>query len=192
MLGVQQLPSVSFAFASNLHQHPSCSSQQSGACWEGPSREGQCSHTPPLLSNTSYKGARFMYGLDTPPHSGQDMNVANGNPLLNPNVAGQTYHRVPVVASNAPPCQNAQTTLDNTKAMGTVRKPFYDSYYSANRPSSPGLPHKDHVTHVERTARRRASSDGNSIASHLQIPSSINDSKGSLPEFAAQVSPYLS
>ena len=37
------------------------------------------------------------------------------------------------------------------------------------------------------TSRRRSSGGDNQIASYLQIPSSINDSKGSLADFAAQV-----
>jgi hypothetical protein len=38
---------------------------------------------------------------------------------------------------------------------------------------------------------RRKSSSSNAIAPSLQIPSSINDSKGSLAEFAAQVRAFL-
>jgi len=115
------------------------------------------------------------------------MNGSHGSPLLNPNIGGQQYQRVPVVVSNAPPYPGAHSPVDNTRERGPVPRqvPFYDSYYSAKRPQSPVLPPK--TAQNEQVARRRASSDGNSIASHLQIPSSINDSKGSLPEFAAQI-----
>lgn len=119
------------------------------------------------------------------------MNGSLGNPLSNPNLGGQQYQRVPVVASNAPPYPSAKSTLDNTSGRGAVPRqaPFYDSYYSAKRPQSPVQPRK--VAYSEQSARRRTSTDINSIASHLQIPSSINDSKGSLPEFAAQIACFF-
>lgn len=141
-----------------------------------------CSHYFP----ESVRGCelpRNKHGLRTPP---RDMNGINGNPLLASNVKGTQYERVPVVASNAPPYQTSLITLDNSK-QASNRQPFYNSYYSATRPQSPVPPKKDHAAQSEQTARRRASNDSNSIASHLQIPASINDSKGSLPEFAAQV-----
>ena len=64
-------------------------------------------------------------------------------------------------------------------------QPFYQSYYSA-RPQSP-LPKKEIQPERLPSAGRRLSETSNSIASYLQIPASINSSKGSLPEFAAQV-----
>ena len=124
-------------------------------------------------------------GLRTPPKE-MNGNGMNGNPLAASNAERNQYKRVPVVASNAPPYQASLATLDNSKQVSS-RQPFYNSYYSATRPQSPVPPKKDHAAQSEQTARRRASNDSNSIASHLQIPSSINESKGSLPEFAAQV-----
>ena len=56
---------------------------------------------------------------------------------------------------------------------------------SASRPYSPVFSKED-VSQWNRGARRR-NSDPNAIVSYLQIPASINDSKGSLSEFAAQV-----
>lgn len=151
------------------------------------SRAGQKSHLPcSHYFPESVRGCELPgneHGLRTPP---RDMNGMNGNPLLASNAEGTQYKRVPVVASNAPPYQPSLTTLDNSK-QSSNRQPFYNSYYSATRPQSPVLPKKDHTAQNEQTARRRASNDSNSIASHLQIPASINDSKGSLPEFAAQV-----
>ena len=176
---------MSSIFMSNFHAQP----PHSQGYWEAAKKEHlsrcrPCSHTPPLLGSGLHRGAHFTQGLKTPPQDRKDMN--SNNPLLNPNIGGQSYQRVPVVASNAPPYANAQVTIDNAKAS-TSRQPFYNSYISAKRPQSPVLPQKDQAAQSEQTARRRASIDGNSIASHLQIPSSINDSKGSLPEFAAQV-----
>ena len=55
-----------------------------------------------------------------------------------------------------------------------------------NRPHSP-VARKDLSAPPEQWQRRKSSGGNNSIVSYLQIPSSINDSKGSLAEFAAQV-----
>ena len=157
------------------------------------SRAGQnsqlpCSHYfPESVRGCELSGAN--HGLCTPPKGTppKDMNGMNGNPLLASNAEGTHYKRVPVVASNAPPYQASLATHDNSKPASN-RQPFYNSYYSATRPQSPVPSKKDYAVQSEQTARRRASNDSNSIASHLQIPPSINDSKGSLPEFAAQVS----
>ena len=148
------------------------------------SRGGQNSHLPcshhfpECVRGCELPGKQ--HGLRTPP---RDMNGMHGNPLSSSNTEGTQYKRVPVVTSNAPPYQTSLTTLDNSK-QASSRQPFYTSYYSATRAQSPVPPKKDHVAQNEQMARRRASND---IASHLQIPASINDSKGSLPEFAAQV-----
>lgn len=152
------------------------------------SRAGQNSHPPcSHYFPESVRGCESpsnKYGHHTPP---REMNGMNGNPLLASNAEGMQYKRVPAVASNAPSYQTSiAVTLDNSK-QASNRQPFYNSYYSATRPPSPLPPKKDHAAQTEQTARRRASNDSNSIASHLQIPASINDSKGSLPEFAAQV-----
>ena len=141
-----------------------------------------CSHYfPESVRGCEHPGSK--HGLRTPP---RDMNGMNGNPLSAPNVERTQYKRVPVATSNAPSYQASQPTLDNSKQTSN-RQPFYNSYYSATRAQSPVPPKKDHTAQSEQTARRRASNDSNSIASHLQIPASINGSKGSLPEFAAQV-----
>ena len=151
------------------------------------SRAGQtlhlpCSHYfPESVRGCELPGSK--HGLRTPP---KDMNGMKGNPLSASNAERTQYKRVPVIASNAPSYQASVPTQDNSKQAGN-RQPFYNSYYSATRPQSPVPTKKDHAAQSEQTARRRASNDSNSIASHLQIPASINESKGSLPEFAAQV-----
>lgn len=155
------------------------------------SRAGQNSHLPcSHYFPESVRGCEIpgnKHGLHTPP---RDMNGMSGNPLLASNAEGTQYKRVPVVTPNAPPYKTSATSLDNSK-QASSRQPFYNSYYSATRPQSPVPVRKDHAVQSEQTARRRASNDSNSIASHLQIPASINDSKGSLPEFAAQVRPSI-
>ncbi len=55
-----------------------------------------------------------------------------------------------------------------------------------SNPQSP-VARKDLSAPPEQLQRRKSSGGNNSIVSYLQIPSSINNSKGSLAEFAAQV-----
>ena len=148
-------------------------------------RAGKGAHWPEG-GRSEAGGAVNHHGLHTPP---RDMTARHGNPLLGPNVEGLQYQRVPAVASNPHQSQTAQRTLDVTRQP---REPFYNTYYSAKQRHSPHLPKKEKVATSEESARRRLSSDANSIASHLQIPSSINNSKESLPEFAAQVSQIIS
>lgn len=62
----------------------------------------------------------------------------------------------------------------------------YVHAYSSH-PSSPSQS-RDVAGLYGNSVRRRGSDNDNQIVSYLQIPSSINDSKGSLAEFAAQVS----
>lgn len=193
MLHTRQPPSMSSTFLPNIHKQdgglPRLSAWRElprGVERDQGSRGENCSHTPP--QGQSYHSApRYIHGLTTPPGDEGEMKGSHGNPLLNPNIGGQQYQPVPVVASNAPPYPSTHSTLNNARESAPVPRqaPFYDSYYSAKRPQSPVLPQKN--AQSEQAARRRASSDGNSIASHLQIPATINDSKGSLPEFAAQV-----
>ena len=71
--------------------------------------------------------------------------------------------------------------------QGSNGRPFYTTYYSAQQKSPPAKK----VSTGSEINRRRPSQDGNTIALELQIPPAINDSKGSLPEFAAQVGSEL-
>ncbi len=125
---------------------------------------------------------KTRHGLKTPP---EEMTGSNANPLLPP-FDGLQYKSVPVVGSSTAPYQNNQGGHANTRYTSKPQ-PFYDSYHSAQRSQSPASRGQS-IGSREQPAHRRASSDGNSIVSYLQIPSSINNSKGSLAEFAAQVS----
>ena len=128
---------------------------------------------------------RTQHGLTTPP---EEMTSDNANPLLAP-FDGLHYKSVPVVGSNTASYQTREGTFANTR-QNTKTQPFYHSYQSAQRPRSP-VSKGESIGPREQPVRRRASSDGNSIVSHLQIPSSINSSKGSLAEFTAQVRTLL-
>ena len=182
-----QLPSMSSTSVSSYKLTgilPPLRQQQDFAWpWERDTcSRGGHNHTPPL----GFSGIRSYcdHGLRTPP---RDMSSMDGNPLLAHNGGGQSYKRVPVVVSNALQSHYPQATADDSRNTSSRPQPFYDSYYSAKRSQSPLPSKKETAAQIEQAARRRASSDNNSIASHLQIPRTINDSKGSLPEFAAQV-----
>lgn len=185
MLRIQPPPSMPSTSASSYKLNgtfPSLRQQDFAWPWEkNTCARGGHDHTPPLgfTHRSDYK-----HGLRTPP---KDMNASDGNPLLAQNGGGQSYKRVPAVGSSNYFPHNPQTTADNSRVTSN-REPFYRSYYSVKGPQSPVPAKKETAAQIEQTARRRASSD-NSIASHLQIPATINNSKGSLPEFAAQVSP---
>lgn len=117
---------------------------------------------------------RLMAGTTAPHHPPglpqfQDRSVNSAGPFM----------------SQKPPHPVAPVPRAGHSRQNSRPQPFYQSYYSA-RPPSP-TPKKDTSAEREQAIRRKASTDANSIASYLQVPPSINDSKGSLPEFAAQV-----
>lgn len=163
--------------------------------WDNAKRDsskGEHNHTPPI-GHRARQGDGFKHchqGLHTSLSSNsQRMCNEDGIQTFVPSIGGHQYVVGRTATSNGPYYQRQQPTIDNPRTMG-MQKPFYDSYPSANRSRSPQLPKKDNIAQNEETARRRASNDADPIASHLQIPPSINDSKGSLPEFAAQVRTY--
>ncbi|CAO1599528.1 hypothetical protein XANCAGTX0491_003250 [Xanthoria calcicola] len=122
--------------------------------------------------------ADIRHGLRTPP---RDMTV---NPLLAPNLGGYQYKSVPAVASNATTQQNNVGTIANTRYT-TKSRSSHDGFHQ--RDNSREHLSADVATLQEPTSKAHTGADGTSIVSYLQIPSSINESKGSLAEFAAQI-----
>lgn len=114
------------------------------------------------------------------------MNEMNVNPLLAPNYGPLQYKGVPVVASTAAAHKSNSNSIGSLRYSNRV-PPLLDTYQPAKGSESPysatGQPATREQTH------QRRKSDGTDIVHYLQIPRSINDSKGSLSEFAAQVSP---
>ena len=90
------------------------------------------------------------------------------------------------VFSNAPPYSTPQEDKNGHSRKNSKTKPFYNNYYSAKQPQSP-LTRKEPERFGGPAGQKPSEAGTDSIATHLQIPASINDSKGSLPEFAAQV-----
>ena len=114
-------------------------------------------------------------GPPTPP---REMSAANVNPMLAPTYGG-LYNSVPAVKVNA---SQYQTDLSNY-ARKKLEQP---NNAATSQPQGLTQP-KDTTWPNELTTRKRSSSNGSQIVSYLQIPATINDSKGSLAEFAAQV-----
>lgn len=118
-------------------------------------------------------------GLHTPP---EEMTGANFNPPrplpYGCHVPSNGYFPKPHSSSNNtgfgsfPPASFTGTSQNVEKVHGGPRSP---------------TARKDLSAPPEQLQRRKSSCANNAIVSYLQIPSSINDSKGSLAEFAAQV-----
>lgn len=123
--------------------------------------------------------ATMNHGLSTPPRESlANMSV---NPLLARNMASTQYNSVPALRPTSP----YSTSLDTVATAQYYSKapPSNDSRPSTLRPESP-LSQREHPVRGQAKAK---TSEKNSIAPYLQIPASINDSQGSLAEFAAQV-----
>lgn len=125
--------------------------------------------------------ATIYHGLRTPPLEPHDMNV---NPLLAPSYGPLHYKGVPVVASNTASHQHSLSSVGNARYTSKV-PPLPESYKPTHR-SQGSICRSENDENREHTHRGR-NNDGTDIAHYLQIPPSINDSKGSLAEFAAQV-----
>lgn len=117
-------------------------------------------------------------GLRTPP---MEMDV---NPLLASNHGPLQYKGVPVVASNNSSYPTSQGSIGHTTYTSRAQ-PVRESYHSTHR-SHNSISGEETAGSRAQVSRRR-NSEGSDIVHYLQIPRSINDSKGSLAEFAAQV-----
>ncbi|KAL8820601.1 MAG: hypothetical protein Q9223_001219 [Gallowayella weberi] len=132
-------------------------------------------YRPPLFP------ADIRHGLRTPPG---DMSGLNVNPLLAPNLGGYPYKSVPALASTAATQQNSVGTIANTRYNSQIH-PTQNSQHHRN--NSREHTSTDPGVLLEPPSKTHGGVDGTSIVAYLQIPSSINESKGSLAEFAAQI-----
>ena len=111
------------------------------------------------------------------------MAESNINPLLAPSGEVLHYKSVPATKQNARPAQTSLGTIA-TAQYTSKAPPTQDRQRAPSRPRSPSF-RRDGVGSMEQG--RGGAAEDNPIASYLQIPSSINNSKGSLADFAAQV-----
>ena len=117
-------------------------------------------------------------GLRTPP---MEMDV---NPLLASNHGPLEYKGVPVVASKNSSYPTSHGSIGNTTYTSRAQ-PLRESYYPSHRSHNSTSGEEPAGSRAQ--ASRRRNSEGSDIVHYLQIPRSINNSKGSLAEFAAQV-----
>ncbi|KAL8971320.1 MAG: hypothetical protein Q9183_001107 [Haloplaca sp. 2 TL-2023] len=129
----------------------------------------------------SLPSAEIRHGLRTPP---KDMSGLSVNPLLAPTIEGCHYKSVPALASNAPVEQSNAYTVANTR-YASKAPPSQTTQHQKSRSREPAASVADLTS--GRTLGSQERVDESSIVSYLQIPSSINESKGSLAEFAAQI-----
>ena len=116
----------------------------------------------------------------------EEMNGVDGSSILPSNIGNRHHHGMPAFGSNPPLYPTPQHTGCNHSRQNSRNESTYNTYHPT-RQRSPTVK-KEPEPHAQQTAQQRAPNDTNVIASYLQIPPSINNSKGSLPEFAAQVS----
>lgn len=111
------------------------------------------------------------------------MAESNINPLLAQSGEVLHYKSVPATKQNT---RAAQTSLGTIATVQYTSKapPTQDTQRATSRPRSPSF-RRDGPGSMEQG--RGGATENNLIASYLQIPSTINNSKGSLADFAAQV-----
>lgn len=120
-------------------------------------------------------------GLHTPP---REMNGGHVNAMLAPTHGG-LYNNNASLARSSDHAYQVNAGVFTERSLATRNGQYVHAHSS--RPSSPSQL-RDIAGLYGNSTRRRGSDNDNQIVSYLQIPSSINDSKGSLAEFAAQVS----
>lgn len=129
----------------------------------------------------SLPAADIRHGLRTPPG---DMSGTSVNPLLAPNFGASQYKSVPAAVWHGATRQGSVGSLVNTRSTENAH-PSQTIFHSRSRS------HENTATQhnglKESASKARDENHDSSIVSYLQIPSSINGSKGSLAEFAAQV-----
>ncbi|KAL9598818.1 MAG: hypothetical protein Q9219_004237 [cf. Caloplaca sp. 3 TL-2023] len=167
-----------------LYQHPQNSYLPPLFLREGPGFEEErkvfASDSEPH-SRPSIRPAEVRHGLRTPPG---DMSGVGVNPLLAPNFEASQYKSVPASAWNGAPRQGSIGSIINGRCHDN---PNYSQSIYHNRSRSHEHASLNLATSKDDVPKSQRDRDESSIVSYLQIPSSVNESKGSLAEFAAQI-----
>jgi hypothetical protein len=123
-------------------------------------------------------------GLQTPP---PDMLGTDIYPVLPSSYGGQNKSRNPTLRPSSTLHNQSMPTsnsTDWTQGIGKTRTRIQSPRRGAQGAST--VP--EQASHKKSSSSGGNSSSSNQIVSYLQIPATINDSKGSLADFAAQVS----
>ncbi|KAL9590981.1 MAG: hypothetical protein Q9203_000177 [Teloschistes exilis] len=131
----------------------------------------------------SFVPAEIRHGLRTPP---KDMSGMSVNPLLASNIRFDTASAVPSVKD--PGYHNGASTAAHGQGANKIQ-PNPNARHHKSRS-------QENTSFAARAFQDSAAGgqndvDESSIVSYLQIPSSINESKGSLAEFAAQITCFF-
>ncbi|KAL8763665.1 MAG: hypothetical protein Q9184_000560 [Pyrenodesmia sp. 2 TL-2023] len=129
----------------------------------------------------SLPASDIRHGLRTPPG---DMSRTSVNPLLAPDFGASQYKSVPAAVWHGAARQGSVGSLVHTRSTDNAH-PSQTFFHSRSRSYENTA--TQHNGLKESMSRARDESHDSSIVSYLQIPSSINGSKGSLAEFAAQI-----
>ena len=133
--------------------------------WSRPSHQPQYMTAPPQPSHSEGNSANtwFMSGLPTPPGSRvmNSLSVGSAVPTFHPNPSYPTRY----------PSERPLPQQELYPPQNNVQYPQHSRMNSLSGSSS----------------SRSHRNPSNLIASHLQIPESVNKSKGSLAEFTAEV-----
>lgn len=139
---------------------------------------GEQTHNHPKYAIAA---ADIRHGLRTPPG---DMTGVSVNPLLAPTFGASQYKSVSAAAWNGASRQGSVGSLVDTRS--TDKTQSSKNIYHGRSRSHEHTSNQQNGLKVS-TSKAQTGIDDSSIVSYLQIPSSINGSKGSLAEFAAQV-----
>lgn len=118
-------------------------------------------------------------GLPTPP---SDMTGVSFNTAVSSNYGVKPHNNV---YNNAYPSTTSHL-FSNTKANAFTQATVPVTRQNTNHNTTLSVP-KPAAPQREMADQKKTNKSSGSTASYLQIPSSINDSKGNLAEFAAQV-----
>jgi hypothetical protein len=165
-----------------VHPPPAPSSESSnpdlGGFQEAHQRHTQQNNSWQLLVKEGRLGGYFASGLPTPPETramtGISLNQHNSN-----DVVSQSYY----------PSKFSNPGHSYTRSADVGYHPHNIESFNHNRSSSRDQPQFWPANREKENSHavKDKSNSESAIASYLQIPSSINNSKGSLAEFAAEV-----
>jgi hypothetical protein len=123
-------------------------------------------------------------GLRTPP---PDMLGTDIYPVLPSSYGSQNKNRNPTLRSSSAIHNQSMPVSNLTDWTQGIEKPRA-RIQSPRRGSQGASTVSEQASHKKSSSNGSNSSNSNQIVSYLQIPATINDSKGSLADFAAQVS----
>ncbi|KAL9587453.1 MAG: hypothetical protein Q9212_000269 [Teloschistes hypoglaucus] len=133
----------------------------------------------PFDTTYPFVPAEIRHGLRTPP---KDMSGMSVNPLLASNIRFDTASAVPSVKD--PVYQNGASNAGHSQCTTKIQPNSNAPHQKSRSQENTSFAAR---AFQESTAGCQNGVDESSIVSYLQIPSSINESKGSLAEFAAQI-----